>query len=93
MVAAAQCGKHNEKRSSFGHSLVVDPWGEVILVTVSSVFQSIVTGEIYSVTEINRIEDMEENIGVGYCDLDLEKINKVRTSMPVMDHFKYDIYQ
>lgn len=35
VVAAAQCGKHNEKRSSFGHSLVVDPWGEVILATVS----------------------------------------------------------
>ena len=31
MVAAAQVGAHNEKRSSYGHSLVIDPWGRIIL--------------------------------------------------------------
>jgi len=67
VVAAAQCGNHNEKRSSYGHSLVVGPWGEVIL-------------------------DMNEQIGVGYCELDLEKLEKVRNSMPVLDHFRYDSY-
>jgi predicted amidohydrolase len=30
IVAAAQWGQHNEKRESFGHSLVVDPWGTVV---------------------------------------------------------------
>jgi len=25
--AAAQFGKHNDKRSSYGHALIVDPWG------------------------------------------------------------------
>jgi predicted amidohydrolase len=30
VVAAAQWGKHNEKRESFGHTLVVDPWGTVV---------------------------------------------------------------
>ena len=30
VVAAAQVGKHNEKRASYGHALVVDPWGCVI---------------------------------------------------------------
>jgi predicted amidohydrolase len=30
VVAAAQWGQHNEKRKSFGHSLVVDPWGTVV---------------------------------------------------------------
>ncbi len=30
VVAAAQHGQHNEKRASYGHSLVVDPWGTVI---------------------------------------------------------------
>lgn len=29
IVASAQVGRHNEKRVSYGHSLVVDPWGEV----------------------------------------------------------------
>ncbi len=30
VVAAAQWGQHNEKRRSFGHSVVVDPWGTVV---------------------------------------------------------------
>lgn len=30
MIAAGQTGKHNEKRSSYGHSIVVDPWGAII---------------------------------------------------------------
>ena len=30
VVAAAQHGHHNEKRASYGHSLVVDPWGTVV---------------------------------------------------------------
>lgn len=30
VVAAAQAGPHNEKRRSYGHSLIVNPWGEVV---------------------------------------------------------------
>ncbi|MEP6864239.1 MAG: carbon-nitrogen hydrolase family protein [Deltaproteobacteria bacterium] len=30
IVAAAQWGKHNEKRESYGHSLIVDPWGTIV---------------------------------------------------------------
>jgi predicted amidohydrolase len=30
VIAAAQAGKHNEKRESYGHSLLVDPWGTVV---------------------------------------------------------------
>ncbi len=31
IVAAAQGGHHEDNRHTFGHSLVVDPWGEVLL--------------------------------------------------------------
>ena len=31
VVAAAQIGHHEDGRNTFGHSLVVDPWGEVLL--------------------------------------------------------------
>ena len=31
VVAAAQVGEHEDGRRTYGHSLVVDPWGEVIL--------------------------------------------------------------
>ncbi|BFZ23458.1 hypothetical protein BsWGS_26497 [Bradybaena similaris] len=30
VIAAAQTGKHNPKRSSYGHAMVVDPWGAII---------------------------------------------------------------
>ncbi|PKY05211.1 nitrilase-like protein [Aspergillus campestris IBT 28561] len=30
VIAAAQAGPHNEKRSSYGHSMIVNPWGEVV---------------------------------------------------------------
>ncbi|MEL7689723.1 carbon-nitrogen hydrolase family protein [Citromicrobium bathyomarinum] len=31
VVAAAQVGEHADGRTTYGHSLVVDPWGEVLL--------------------------------------------------------------
>ncbi len=30
VVAAAEWGRHNERRESFGHALIVDPWGSVV---------------------------------------------------------------
>ncbi|KAB7508114.1 Nitrilase and fragile histidine triad fusion protein NitFhit [Armadillidium nasatum] len=30
VVASAQTGRHNSKRSTYGHALIVDPWGTVI---------------------------------------------------------------
>lgn len=31
IIAAAQVGPHNAKRKSYGHSMVVDPWGKILL--------------------------------------------------------------
>ncbi len=31
VVSAAQVGQHQDGRATYGHSLVVDPWGEVLL--------------------------------------------------------------
>ena len=31
VVAAAQTGEHADGRTTYGHSLVIDPWGEVLL--------------------------------------------------------------
>eukprot|EP00879_Flechtneria_rotunda_P009520 GHRR01009964.1.p1 GENE.GHRR01009964.1~~GHRR01009964.1.p1 ORF type:complete len:253 (+),score=67.06 GHRR01009964.1:96-854(+) len=30
VIAAAQGGVHNEKRESYGHALIIDPWGAIV---------------------------------------------------------------
>ena len=44
VISAAQIGKHNSKRTSFGHSLVVNPWG--IVVARASDKIGVITAEI-----------------------------------------------
>ncbi len=31
VIAAAQTGRHDDGRTTYGHSLVIDPWGEILL--------------------------------------------------------------
>ena len=31
VVAAAQAGRHEDGRETYGHSLVADPWGEIVV--------------------------------------------------------------
>ncbi len=30
IIAPAQCGTHDQGRQTFGHSLIIDPWGEIL---------------------------------------------------------------
>lgn len=30
LIAANQCGWHDDKRQTWGHSMIIDPWGEVL---------------------------------------------------------------
>lgn len=61
IVAAAQCGSHEDGRRTYGHSLLVDPWGEIIT-------------------------DMDEQVGVGFADIDLGRVTEVRRRIPAIDH-------
>jgi predicted amidohydrolase len=46
VIAAAQAGKHNAKRESYGHALVVSPWGEIIAEVTGCTHPSIAVAEI-----------------------------------------------
>ncbi|MEP3226895.1 MAG: carbon-nitrogen hydrolase family protein [Parasphingorhabdus sp.] len=59
VVAAAQCGAHEDGRKTYGHSLIVDPWGQVLL-------------------------DMDTEIGVAVCDINLQEVAKTRRRIPAI---------
>lgn len=60
VVAAAQAGKHNDKRESYGHSLVVDPWG----VVVARLDDPIATGIALADFDIHRLELLRRNMPI-----------------------------
>lgn len=74
VLAAAQFGRHNTKRESFGHSLAVDPWGEVL---------ADAGGALDDVSTRPR-EDSVPSIVT--CEIDLQQINSIRQRMPIGTH-------
>lgn len=56
VVAAAQSGRHEDGRQTFGHSLVVDPWGEVLLDMGEE------RGVGFADIELTRISDVRSRI-------------------------------
>ncbi|KAF2222945.1 carbon-nitrogen hydrolase [Elsinoe ampelina] len=68
VIAAAQNGAHNEKRSSYGHSIVISPWGEVV--------------KELSGCEGKEREAGEPEIMV--VDIDHDYLSRIRTEVPLM---------
>jgi predicted amidohydrolase len=56
VVAAAQAGHHEDGRNTFGHSLVVDPWGEILLDMGEE------TGVGFAEIDLKRISDVRSRI-------------------------------
>ncbi|CAM9992987.1 unnamed protein product [Scytosiphon promiscuus] len=63
VVASAQVGQHNHKRASFGHSLIVDPWGKVLADAGGEDSPCIRTAEVdlAKITEIRRSMPIQEH--------------------------------
>ncbi|XP_055353777.1 LOW QUALITY PROTEIN: nitrilase and fragile histidine triad fusion protein NitFhit-like [Paramacrobiotus metropolitanus] len=68
VIAAAQCGSHNDKRHSYGHSMIVDPWGTVLA-------------------------QCSDGPGVAVAEIDLDRLRTIRSSMPVQNHRRHDLYR
>jgi len=56
VVAAAQVGHHEDGRNTFGHSLVIDPWGDILLDMGEE------TGVGFAEIELARISDVRSRI-------------------------------
>uniref|UniRef100_A0A1B6JCQ5 Nitrilase and fragile histidine triad fusion protein NitFhit n=1 Tax=Homalodisca liturata TaxID=320908 RepID=A0A1B6JCQ5_9HEMI len=67
VVAAAQTGVHNKKRSSWGHAMVIDPSGTIIA-------------------------QCSEGTGFALASIDLQSLQNIRTTMPVWQHRRNDLY-
>jgi len=54
VVAAAQSGRHADGRETYGHSLVVNPWGEVLLDMAEGVGMGFADIDLARVDEVRR---------------------------------------
>lgn len=58
LIAAAQSGTHEDGRETYGHSLVIDPWGEVVLDMGEG------TGIGFAEIDMARVSDVRARIPV-----------------------------
>ena len=56
VIAAAQVGTHEDGRATYGHSLVIDPWGEVLL------DMSDAPGVGFAEIDLDRLRDIRARI-------------------------------
>jgi len=61
VIAPNQGGFHVNGRQTYGHSMLLDPWGSIL-------------------------DCHKNNAGFALADLDLERLHKVRSSFPVLQH-------
>ncbi len=54
VVASAQWGVHNERVTTFGHSLVVDPWGEILMDLGDGEKIQVVDLNLEKITEVKK---------------------------------------
>ncbi len=52
VLASAQCGKHSDGRETYGHSMIIDPWGKIISELPNG--EGIITAEV-DLSVIHRI--------------------------------------
>jgi deaminated glutathione amidase len=81
VIAAAQYGRHNKKRESFGHSLAVDPWGR-LLVDAGGY-------PVDGVEEEGENPVVKDGPSIVMCQIDLEMLESTRQRMPLNQHRKH----
>ncbi|CAL8096824.1 unnamed protein product [Calicophoron daubneyi] len=77
VIAAAQEGQHNPKRSSYGHSLVIDAWGQIIAERLES-------GPGLLICDIPSLSVDQT--------LTASRLLSVRQSIPVEHHRRFDLF-
>ena len=81
MLAAAQFGVHNEKRSSYGHSIAIDPWGTVLADAGGVDGRGTLKAPAKGVIGAN--DDVIVTPSGVICDIDLDSMESICTRMPI----------
>jgi deaminated glutathione amidase len=79
VIAAAQCGRHNGKRVSYGESMVVDPNGQV-------------AGRLSRVDDGDKEKENGREPELLVVDVDLQKNEVVRRGIPLEELRRRDVY-
>lgn len=61
LIAAAQAGTHTNGRTTYGHSLIVNPWGEVLAKK-----EEMAEGVIYANIDLNFLKSIRQTIPLAY---------------------------
>lgn len=70
VIAAAQSGNHEDGRATFGHSLVVDPWGEVLLDMESHIGVGIAEIDLARIADVRgRIPALRHRRPIGIPEI------------------------
>lgn len=77
VVASAQVGQHPNGRETYGHSMIIDPWGKIIAEEKE--------GEGLIVKSDEKLKGGE---GLIMEDIDLEYLHEIRSRLPVESHRK-----
>jgi predicted amidohydrolase len=76
VLAAAQVGRHDENRVSYGHSMAVDPWGRVLC-------------RLGGAAEDGSVEEGAAE-ALGLVDVNLDEWERVRRQMPLVRRTSVD---
>jgi predicted amidohydrolase len=66
VLAPGQWGHHGGIRHSYGHSMIVDPWGHIVGMA-------------------------SDGPGLALAEIDLDRVQRIRRSIPVRQHRRVDV--
>ena len=105
VLAAAQCGRHNPRRETYGHAMIVDPWGTILAQCSHSVRHRngcTAAGGAAAACWLLLVRGAPalalthtvtaQGTGLAVAALDFEAQDAIRASIPCRSHRRPDVY-
>ena len=70
VIAPAQCGTHADGRRTYGHALIINPWGEIMAEAETD----------------DDVADPGANDDVIFADIDLDAVQRARRAIPSLSN-------